>query len=257
MAHDRSVSPSHIGDDLNLEMEEDVMPGIQAGPEASGSSSRAMNVANPARSSSMQRDRSPTPPKALFRSTTGKGVAFTQEDVTFLVKLMEYRKLVFCMSLFTDWLMVFDHRSQGSLDMVAFWKDVASKVSRPILLLPFKRALTLCIKAPHHSRASWMKFWRRHKHELNRTEGDEPLPVPPDKKMRYSKEDDILLAKYFYNKPDGTSDKIFQAFGRLVRSFFFVHRSYLVLNHSFCSIHITRGRVGRSIIGYISPKLNT
>ena len=65
-----------------------------------------------------------------------------------------------------------------------------------------------------------MKFWRRHKHELNRTEEDEPLPVPPDKKMRYSKEDDILLAKYFYTKPDGTSDKIFQAFGRQVRSFF-------------------------------------
>jgi len=80
--------------------------------------------------------------------------------------------------------------------MVAFWKDVA-------------------VKAPHHSRASWMKFWRRHKHELNRTEGDEPLPLPPDKKMRYSKEDDVLLAKYFFNKPDGTSDKIFQAFGRL------------------------------------------
>lgn len=61
-----------------------------------------------------------------------------------------------------------------------------------------------------------MKFWRRHKHELSPGDGDEPLPAPPDKKMRYSKEDDILLAKYFYNKPDGTSDKIFQAFGRLV-----------------------------------------
>lgn len=63
-----------------------------------------------------------------------------------------------------------------------------------------------------------MKFWRRHKHELAHSEGDEPLPAPPDKKMRYSKDDDILLARYFYNKPDGTSDKIFQAFGRLVRS---------------------------------------
>ena len=37
------------------------------------------------------RRRSPTPPRALFRSTTGKGVAFTQEDVTFLVKYMDYR----------------------------------------------------------------------------------------------------------------------------------------------------------------------
>lgn len=101
MAHDRSDSPPHIGDDLNLEMEEDVMPGIQAGPKAGSSSSTALNVADIARASPTQRDRSPTPPKALFRSTTGKGVAFTQEDVTFLVRLMEYRKLVFCMSLFT------------------------------------------------------------------------------------------------------------------------------------------------------------
>jgi len=81
--------------------------------------------------------------------------------------------------------------------MVAFWKDVAAK-------------------APHHSRASWMKFWRRHKHELDPSDGDEPLPAPPDKKMRYSKDDDILLAKYFHHRPEGTSDKIFQAFGRLV-----------------------------------------
>lgn len=138
MAHDRSDSPPHIGDDLNIEMEEDVMPGIQAGPEAGGSSSRGLNAANPARASPMQRDRSPTPPKALFRSTTGKGVAFTQEDVTFLVKLMDYRKLVFCISFFTVWLMAFDRRSQGSLDMVAFWKDVAIKVSCPFLLLPCK-----------------------------------------------------------------------------------------------------------------------
>jgi hypothetical protein len=100
MAHDRSDSP-HIGDDLNIEMEDDAMPGIQGDLDAGGSSSRVSNVANPARGSPMQRDRSPTPPRALFRSTTGKGVAFTQEDVTFLVRLMEYRKLVFCMSFFT------------------------------------------------------------------------------------------------------------------------------------------------------------
>lgn len=124
------------------------------------------------------RDRSPTPPRALYRSTTGKGVAFTDDDVVFLVRLMEYRK------------------SQDRFDMVAFWKDVASK-------------------APHHSRASWMKFWRRHKHELNRAEEDDPLPLPPEKKMRYSRSDDVLLAKYFFTKPEGTSDKIFQAFGRL------------------------------------------
>lgn len=38
------------------------------------------------------RTRSPTPPRALFRSTTGKGVAFTEEDVTFLVRFMEFKK---------------------------------------------------------------------------------------------------------------------------------------------------------------------
>ncbi len=82
--------------------------------------------------------------------------------------------------------------------MVQFWKDVA-------------------VKAPHHSRASWMKYWRRHKHEFNRTEEDAPLPPAPEKKMRYSRQDDILLAKYFYERPTGTSDSIFQTFGRKVR----------------------------------------
>jgi hypothetical protein len=43
------------------------------------------------------RNRSPTPPRALFRSTTGKGVAFTEQDVTFLVRFMDYRKWVQCM----------------------------------------------------------------------------------------------------------------------------------------------------------------
>ncbi|KII92360.1 hypothetical protein PLICRDRAFT_468996 [Plicaturopsis crispa FD-325 SS-3] len=124
------------------------------------------------------RNRSPTPPRALYRSTTGKGVAFTDEDVRFMVRFMDYRK------------------SQGRLDMVAFWKDVAEK-------------------APHHSRASWMKFWRRHKHELHRTETDDPLPNPPEKKMRYSREDDFLLARWLFTKPEGTSDKVFQAFARV------------------------------------------
>lgn len=84
--------------------------------------------------------------------------------------------------------------------MVTFWKDVAGK-------------------AQHHSRASWMKYYRRHKHELNRVEGDEPLPAPPAKKMRYGKNDDVLLARYFANKPAGTSDKIFQEFAKIVCGF--------------------------------------
>ncbi|EIN11580.1 hypothetical protein PUNSTDRAFT_111685 [Punctularia strigosozonata HHB-11173 SS5] len=124
-----------------------------------------------------QRDRSPTPPKALFRSTTGKGVAFTEEDTQFLVRFYEYRQ------------------SQGRMDMVAFWRDVATK-------------------APHHSRASWMKFWRRHKHEFFRSAEDAPLPQAPEKKMRYSHADDVLLAKFFFHRPEGTSDKIFQNFAR-------------------------------------------
>jgi len=99
--------------------------------------------------------------------------------------------------------------------MVAFWKDVAAKVIEADISVIYHRLITT-LKAPHHSRASWMKFWRRHKHELNRTDEDEPLPQPPEKKMRYSRGDDILLAKYFFNKPEGTSDKIFQAFGRAV-----------------------------------------
>ena len=81
--------------------------------------------------------------------------------------------------------------------MVSFWKDVATK-------------------APHHSRASWMKYYRRHKHELHRNNADEPLPLPPEKKMRYSRDDDILLARHFATKPEGTSDQIFQAFAKLV-----------------------------------------
>ncbi|KAF9050184.1 hypothetical protein BJ165DRAFT_991140 [Panaeolus papilionaceus] len=181
MNHDRSESPG-MDDDVNMEVEE-------AGPSQPSTSNMPreppaphlrldLAAATAAAAAAPARNRSPTPPRALFRSTTGKGVAFTQEDVTFLIRFMEYR------------------RSQGALDMIAFWKEVA-------------------IKAPHHSRASWMKFWRRHKHELERQEGDEPLPLPPDKKMRYSKSDDILLAKFFFNKPEGTSDKIFQHFGRL------------------------------------------
>ena len=147
------------------------------------------------------RNRSPTPPRALFRSTTGKGVAFTGEDVSFLCKFLAYRK--YC-TILSDRTADANHtshfRAQGKLDMVTFWKEVANK-------------------APHHSRASWMKYYRRHKHELHRVEGDEPLPAPPSKKMRYGRNDDILLARYFVNRPEGTSDKIFQEFAKIVSRF--------------------------------------
>ncbi|KAI0633415.1 hypothetical protein C8Q77DRAFT_1114840 [Trametes polyzona] len=153
--------------------QEEPPPPVSHGPGAIAAAYRAV-------AADAHRARSPTPPRALYRSTTGKGVAFTDEDVIFLVRFLEYRS----------------RQHDGKLDMVAFWKDVAQK-------------------APHHSRASWMKFYRRHKHELHHTPGDDPLPAPPEKKMRYSRHDDVLLAKYFINKPEGTSDKIFQTFARL------------------------------------------
>ncbi|KAF8762023.1 BRCT domain, a BRCA1 C-terminus domain [Rhizoctonia solani] len=152
-------------------------------------------------------DRSPTPPRALYRSTTGKGIAFTETDVTFLMKFLHYRR-----------------RKNPELDMVQFWKDVAER-------------------APHHSRASWMKYWRRHKHELeadpsmaanqppttsfshpstsaaastSTSAPDQPLPQgPPQKRKRYDNEDDLLLARYFATGPQGTSDAIFQRFAQL------------------------------------------
>ncbi|KAH9045110.1 hypothetical protein EDB84DRAFT_1469237 [Lactarius hengduanensis] len=142
---------------------------VTAGP----SSNSIINIRERVRTvlENEERSRSPTPPRALFRSTTGKG---------------RWR------DCWPDGnLIMLSRRSQGKLDMVAFWKDIAQK-------------------APHHSRASWMKFYRRHKHELNHTENDDPLPQAPEKKMRYSRADDVLLAKFFFNKPDGTSDKIFK-----------------------------------------------
>ncbi|KAK7472500.1 hypothetical protein VKT23_000615 [Stygiomarasmius scandens] len=162
------------------------------------SSSSLASAVTPQPQPSRRPTRSPTPPRVLFRSTTGKGVAFTQEDITFLKRFMEYRKSQALLSSTSSPNSPNSPSSSGGrIDMVAFWKDVAQK-------------------APHHSRASWMKYWRRHKHELCHNEDeDEPLPQPPDKKMRYSKADDVLLAKYLRPKPEGTSDKVFQAFGRL------------------------------------------
>lgn len=61
-----------------------------------------------------------------------------------------------------------------------------------------------------------MKYWRRHKHELEPDDsGQAPAPLP-EKKMRYSTGDDILLARFFADRPQGTSDQIFQAFAKLV-----------------------------------------
>lgn len=192
--HDNNMDLPDGEVDQLIDDEEESM---QAGP---GPGPGTMNAAL-AMEMSLERNRSPSPPRALYRSTTGKGVAFTDEDVSFLIQFMNYRKYVIRPPLEVC-VFTLLHRMQnnGRIDMVAFWKDVSRK-------------------APHHSRASWMKFWRRHKHELTRENDDEPLPQPPDKKMRYSREDDVLLAKFIATKPEGTSDKVFQTFARIVCSF--------------------------------------
>ncbi|EMD37492.1 hypothetical protein CERSUDRAFT_123436 [Gelatoporia subvermispora B] len=178
--HDLDQGPVHTAPHASLPVHAQGESEGHTAPASAGPGAMAAARRVAAADTSNNRARSPTPPRALFRSTTGKGVAFTDEDVIFLVRFLEYRTRI----------------HGGKVDMVAFWKDVAAK-------------------APHHSRASWMKFWRRHRHELEHTDGDEPLPAPPEKKMRYSRADDILLAKFFLNKPEGTSDRIFQDFGRM------------------------------------------
>ncbi|KAG8800530.1 hypothetical protein FRC18_007996 [Serendipita sp. 400] len=85
--------------------------------------------------------------------------------------------------------------------MVEFWTDLAGR-------------------APHHSRASWMKYWRRHRHEFEE-QGDQaaaPAQSPLAKKARYTRKDDILLARYMLQLSSDnqankkTSDAIFQDF---------------------------------------------
>ncbi|KZT58606.1 hypothetical protein CALCODRAFT_494704 [Calocera cornea HHB12733] len=156
--------------------------GVGAAPGLLATPPRGRAVQAPAAAGYVQPlagDRSPTPPKTLYRSTTGKGVAFTEEDVRYLLRYLQY--------------------AQGQ-DMVQVWRDIAQK-------------------APHHSRASWMKYWRRHKHEFDT---DRPPTLPqagPDepamKRRRYDREDDVKLARLMLGKPQGTSDQIFQAFALL------------------------------------------
>ena len=82
-------------------------------PPPTGAGPAAIAAAHRAAAADIHRTRSPSPPRALFRSTTGKGVAFTDEDVIFLVRFYEYRNRL----------------QAGKLDMVTFWKEVAAKVS--------------------------------------------------------------------------------------------------------------------------------
>ncbi|KAG8836367.1 hypothetical protein FRC17_005653 [Serendipita sp. 399] len=160
----------------------------EEGDEVSGDEGEAA-AAGPSTSTPSKRTRngSPVPPKILYKSTTGKGVAFTAEDVKYMLDYMKHRK-----------------ETSPHLDMVEFWTDLAER-------------------APHHSRASWMKYWRRHRHELEE-QGDQPAtPVqnPLAKKQRYTRKDDILLARYMLQLPSDnqankkTSDAIFQDFANL------------------------------------------
>ena len=84
MATDRTASPHQAEED---QLDDD--DAMNSGPDTAAIPVTRLRVVQDGQSS---RNRSPTPPRALFRSTTGKGVAFTEEDVSFLVRFMEYRK---------------------------------------------------------------------------------------------------------------------------------------------------------------------
>jgi hypothetical protein len=123
MSNDRSESPAINGDGTPEIEEEEPIVHRGPGPGIIASAQARAAAAGPAR------NRSPTPPRALFRSTTGKGVAFTDEDVTFLIRFMEYRKYENrSLSMGIKLIVATYCRSQGRVDMVAFWKDVAIKV---------------------------------------------------------------------------------------------------------------------------------
>ena len=79
----RSPSPGHEEDEERRSAVHAPVQGIGTVAAAQ----RALQEEGP-------RNRSPSPLRALYRSTTGKGVAFTDEDVTFLVKMLAYRKFV-------------------------------------------------------------------------------------------------------------------------------------------------------------------
>jgi hypothetical protein len=83
---DRPPTPDR-GDQDQMD-EEDA---LHSGPDAGVIPMARLRIAQ---DGELGRGRSPTPPRALFRSTTGKGVAFTDEDVQFLVRFMDHRRLV-------------------------------------------------------------------------------------------------------------------------------------------------------------------
>ncbi len=86
MTGDRDDSPHADGGDV-----EEEEPAIRANAGFGTTISAAQERI---RGDMAPRTRSPTPPRALYRSTTGKGVAFTVDDIVFLIRFMEYRSCV-------------------------------------------------------------------------------------------------------------------------------------------------------------------
>lgn len=90
MTGDRDESPNGDGVGGELEEEEEepaIRPNTGFGTTIAAAQERI-------KADMVPRARSPTPPRALFRSTTGKGVAFTVDDIVFLIRFMDFRKFV-------------------------------------------------------------------------------------------------------------------------------------------------------------------
>ena len=111
-----SPPPEHEAGPSEQQVEEQETPA-----SLSGYGPGAISAAYRAVAADVGRARSPTPPRALFRSTTGKGVAFTDADVIFLIRFLDYRT----------------KQQDSKVDMVSFWKEVAAKVRRPSLVEVF------------------------------------------------------------------------------------------------------------------------
>ena len=81
---DRNDSSTPMDEDGTIQVE-----GTSGGAIAGSSSTPVGGTGN-----KNPRTGSPIAPKILYKSTTGKGVAFTPEDVQYLLDYMEYRKCV-------------------------------------------------------------------------------------------------------------------------------------------------------------------
>lgn len=62
----------------------------------------------------------PRAPRVLFRSTTGKGIAFTREDVQFLVRFLRFRQCVFYVLPPSWYVMLMD---MPRLKSANWWSD--------------------------------------------------------------------------------------------------------------------------------------